>query len=349
MVGRDRAGLAWTAALALLLVPTFVVAVSLGGTSIDPGTVWSVIGGQLTGTLDPTLGGPEPTIVWQVRVPRVLLGALVGALLAVSGVALQALVRNILAEPYLIGVSSGASVGAAIVILFGSVLAMDVAGTPVALTAAAFVGGLAATVAVFLIARMGGRLTPVRLVLAGVTMAYGLSAVTSMLVFMADSRDGARGVLFWLLGSLDGARWSALPLPGALLALGFAVLLWWGRRLDVLAMGDDTALALGVSPGRFRAIAFVLVALCVAAAVAVAGPIGFVGLVVPHLARLLVGASHRAVLPVAAIMGALVMVWADVVARSAMPPRELPIGVVTAIVGAPLLLLLVRRFPGTAG
>lgn len=347
---RRRAPVVWASVLSVALAASMAFAVGTGAFDVPVATVWRVIGHH---TLDTpgavTWAGPVDTIVWQVRLPRVLLAAAVGGLLAITGAALQALVRNILAEPYLIGVSSGASVGAAAVILFGASLRPGLVVLPAVLTGAAFAGGLLATVSVFTLARMAGRITPTRLVLAGITLSYGLSAVTSLLIFLSDSRDGARGVLFWLLGSLDGARWQALPLPWLLLVVGLAALCWWGRRLDALALGDDTALALGVDPTRFRAVVFVAVSLCVAAAVAVAGPIGFVGLVVPHTTRLLVGASHRALLPVSALLGGLVMVWADVVARTVLEPRELPIGVVTALVGAPFLLVLVRRFHGAPG
>lgn len=342
-----RAPMLWVIGLGVALIVSVILAVWFGSSDISFGKVWQVIGHHaFKRPAEISWTEPQDAIVWQVRLPRVLLGVVVGALLAISGVALQALVRNILAEPYLIGVSSGASVGAATVILFGGVLTQRLFMSPLTLTGAAFIGGLVATVSVFALARIGGTVTPTRLVLAGITMSYALSAVTSTMIFVADSRDGARGVLFWMLGSLDGARWSALSVPAILLILGFVALLWWGPYLDVLALGDDTALALGVDPARLRSVVFTVVALCVAGAVAAAGPIGFVGLVVPHVTRLLVGATHRAVLPVAALLGGLVLVWADVVARVALAPRELPIGVVTALVGAPFLLILVRRFNG---
>lgn len=344
---RHRAAELRYAVLIGLVVVTASVGVSLGPVRIPVDVVWRVIGHHLIGypaVADWTLA--QDNITWLVRVPRVLLGLAVGAALAVTGAALQALVRNILAEPYLIGVSSGASTGAAVVLLFGTAL-FGAAGSTV-LAAAAFGGGLAATALVFLTARTGGRLTPMRLVLAGVTVAYALSAVTSFLIFASDRRDGARGVLFWLLGSLDQARWDALPVPTAATLLVTAVLLLWGRRLDAVAIGDDTALSLGTSPTRFRTQAFLVVALGVGAVVAVAGPIGFVGLVVPHLARRWVGGTHRRMLPVAALLGAVFLVWADVLARVAFAPREMPLGIVTALVGAPFLLLLIRRLHSAA-
>jgi iron complex transport system permease protein len=322
-----------------------VLAVGLGPVPVPPGTVVQVLVHHLVG---PVWGTPDwsindDNIVWQIRAPRVLLGAVVGAGLAVSGVAVQAMVRNALADPYLLGVTSGASTGAAAAILFGVGTGLGA----VSLSGTAFLGAVAATALVFLVARIGGRLTPTRLVLAGVAVGYGLSAVTSFLVVAANTRDGARAVMFWLLGSLDQTRWSMLPLPLAAGVLTLAVLLLRARALDALAIGDETALALGTAPGPTRTRLFALVALCVGTIVAVSGAVGFVGLVVPHLARRLVGGEHRAVLPVAALAGALLVVAADLLARVAFQPREVPLGIVTALIGVPWLVALLRRFHGT--
>ncbi len=335
-----RRALGWTAALGLVLLVSVPVAVGLGPVPVPAATAAAVVGHHLLAVpAVPTWTPAEDTIVWLVRTPRVLLGAAVGAALAVAGVALQTLVRNVLAEPYLLGVSSGASTGAALVILFGAGASAGVG----ALTGSAFVGALLATAVVFVLARSGGRITGVRLLLAGVAVGYVLQAVTSFLVFASNSPEGARAVLFWLLGSLAQARWTSVGPLVLATAVTTVVLLGWARRLDALAMGDETARALGTEPARLRAAALVAVALCVGAAVAVSGGIGFVGLVVPHIARLAVGGSHRALLPVAALIGAVFLLWADVAARLAFAPQELPLGIVTAIAGAPLLFVLVRR------
>ncbi|MGH3567373.1 MAG: FecCD family ABC transporter permease [Pseudonocardia sp.] len=337
---RRRCTLLWTGGLAALLVVSIPVAVGLGPVTVPPGTVTSIIGHHLLGFPPVLTGDPsQDSIVWLVRAPRVLLAAVVGAALAMSGVALQTLVRNVLAEPYLLGVTSGASTGAALTILFGVGSAVGASS----LTGSAFVGAVGATGVVFLLARSGGRITSVRLLLAGVAVGYVLSATTSFLIFASDSPDGARAVLFWLLGSLTLARWSSVAIAGVVALVALAVLLVWARHLDALGVGDDTARALGVSPARLRAQALVVVALCVGAAVAVSGGIGFVGLVVPHVARLCVGGVHRRLLPVAALIGATFLIWADVVARMLFDPRELPLGIVTAVVGAPFLFVLVRR------
>lgn len=343
--GRRRRAALWTTGLTLALAVSIAAAISLGTVAIAPTTVWEVIGHRTIG-VPSRLGASvsEENIVWLVRAPRVLLAAVVGAGLAVAGVALQALVRNVLADPYLLGVTSGASFGAALAILFGVGAGLGAS----ALTASAFSGGLAAAACVFLLARLGGRVTAIRLVMAGVAVGYLLSAATSFVVFAADSRDGVRAVLFWLLGSLSQARWSELALPAAAVALATLLLVAWARRLDALALGDTTALALGVDPARLRAAALVVVALLVGAVVAVSGAIGFVGLIIPHVARRFVGSGHRQVLVAAGLLGASFLVWADVLARTAFAPRELPLGIVTAIVGAPFLFLLVRRMSASA-
>ncbi len=338
---RRRHTLTWLGGLSLILLGTIPVAVGIGPVGIPPGTVVRIVGHHLSGLPAlPDWPGSADTIVWLVRIPRVLLGIAVGAGLGMTGVALQALVRNVLADPYILGVTSGASTGAAATILFGVGGGMGAAG----LTGSAFIGGAAATALLFLLARVGGRITSIRLLLAGVTIGFVLSAVTSFLIFLSDAPDGARAVLFWMLGSLARAQWSSIGIAVVVVLAVLVLLVFWARRFDALAVGDDSARTLGVSPDRFRALSLALVSLCVGAVVAVAGGVGFVGLVVPHIARLCVGGAHRRVFPVAALIGAIFLAWADVFARVAFAPRELPLGIVTAVVGAPFLAVLVRRF-----
>ena len=338
---RRRRTVSWLAGLAAGLLVTGVVAVGTGAIGIDPGTVARIVGHRLVGLPGEVTWTPaQEAIVWQVRLPRVLLGMLVGAGLAVCGVALQAMVRNVLADPYLLGINSGASSGAAAAILFG----VGAGFGQYALSGSAFLGALAASLLVFVIARSGGRVTSIRLLLAGVAVGYALYAATSFLIFASGSAEGARSVMFWLLGSLGLARWDALLAVAALVIGGTVLYLTVaGRRLDVLAVGDETAHTLGVSPDRFRLRLLVVVSLCVGVLVSAAGSIGFVGLVVPHLARRLVGAPHARVVPVAALLGAILLVWADVVARVLLAPQEIPIGIITSLLGAPFLLVLIRR------
>ncbi|MEV0687935.1 iron ABC transporter permease [Nocardia sp. NPDC050378] len=326
--------------LLIALAVTVLVAAGLGPVAVPPGTVARIIGHHTFGRpVTPDWTTAQDSIVWLVRVPRVLLGALVGAALAITGAVLQTIVRNVLADPHILGVTSGASTGAAVYLLFG----VSAAATSAALAASAFIGALIATVLLFAISRINGQLTSLRLLLGGVTIGYIFSAATSFLIFASDRPEGARTVLFWLLGSLAPAAWSSVATTVAVVAGALLAVLLMAPRLDALAAGDDTARTLGFAPNRIRLWALLIVALAVGAVVAVAGAIGFVGLIVPHVARLCVGGTHRHLLVVSALLGALFLVIADVGARTVFAPRELPIGIVTAAVGAPLLLLLIRR------
>ncbi|WP_240658609.1 FecCD family ABC transporter permease [Microbacterium sp. CPCC 204701] len=337
---RMRATL-WTLGLAAAAIGSAMVAVGIGPVGIAPEIILRIVGHHVIGFPEqPTWTAAEEAIVWNVRVPRVLLGLVVGAGLALCGAVLQAMVRNMLADPYVLGISGGASTGAAGAILFGVGAVVGEYALPVS----AFVGALAAALLVFAIARAGGMVSSLRLLLSGIAVGYALSAATSLLIFASDSAEGSRSVTFWLLGSLALARWDAvLSIVLVVVAVTFAALVWSGRRLDALAAGDETAHTLGVSPNRTRVGLLVVVSLCTGAVVAAAGAIGFVGLVIPHLARRLVGSVHARMLPVTALLGALFLVWADALARTVMAPRELPIGILTALVGAPFLLVLVRR------
>lgn len=338
---RRRRAVIWLLGLLAAAVATVVVAVGLGAAYVTPGTVAQILGHHLLGLPEAGWRATEEAIVWKVRLPRVLLGALVGAGLAVTGMALQAMVRNMLADPYLLGINSGASSGAAAAILFG-------AGTGLgayALPGSAFLGALAASFLVFALARSGGRVTSLRLLLSGVAVGYLLYGLTSFLIFASGSAEGARSVMFWLLGSLGLAQWDGLLAVVAVAVIATIILLTLsGRGLDALAIGDETAHTLGISPDRFRTLLLVVVALTVGVVVSAAGSIGFVGLVVPHLARRAVGSAHAVAVPAAALMGAILLVWADVLARVLLQPQEIPIGIVTALLGAPFLIVLIRRF-----
>ena len=327
-------------ALTSLTVVSVVVAIGLGPVGVAPPTVLKIIGHHMMGLFDAeSWARTDDAIIWQVRLPRVLLGAIVGAALGVVGVTLQALVRNPLAEPYILGVSSGASAGAAAAILFGvgSWLGRE------SVSLMAFFGALGALALVLALARSSGRITPSRMLVAGVAVAYLLSAVTSLLILFAHSEYGARAVMFWLLGSLANADWSTLPIGYLGMGAGMILVFWWRRRLDLLALGDETAMASGVDPGRTRLQLVIVVAMCVGFAVSLSGGIGFVGLAAPHIARRIIGPIHRHLIPASAAFGALMLVWADVAARMVLQPRELPIGVVTGVLGAPVLVALVRK------
>lgn len=322
--------------LVAVTVVAVSVAVSVGAVAVPLGTVWRSIGAHL-GIAGITLDPIEDQIVWDLRVPRALLALVVGAGLSVAGAVIQAVVRNPLGDPYLLGIVSGASVGAVSVIVLGSSAAAGLS-----LSGAAFVGAMVAFIATFALGRQGGHWPPARLVLAGVAVSYLLSSLTFFLQTRAAPNEVQR-VLFWSLGSVAGARWSDLALPTVVVVVATGWLLLQARRLNALVMGEEAAASLGVDIGRFQFQLMAVTALLTGAVVAVAGGIGFVGLMVPHLARLLVGADHRRVLIATTLVGGVFLLVVDIAARTLTRPVELPIGIVTAAVGAPFFLWLLRR------
>ncbi len=294
------------------------------------------------------VGEPDPmarAILLDVRLPRVALGLAAGAGLAVSGALMQAIFRNPLAEPALVGVSSGAALGAAMVIVFGASLALPAGLRPVALPLAAAVGGGAVTLLVQRVARVGGRTATATLLLAGLAITSLVNAVLGLALHVADDAE-LRNLTFWLLGSLGGARSShvAVAIPAILVPLALALRL--AGPLDALLLGEQEARHLGIDVERLKRKAIALSAIMVGAAVAMSGVIGFVGLLVPHLVRLVLGPGHRLMLPRAALGGAGLLVGADLIARTIVAPSELPIGVLTALLGAPFFLWLLLRQGG---
>ncbi|MEU1281585.1 iron ABC transporter permease [Streptomyces sp. NPDC005805] len=340
--GARRPGVPYPLVLVLLgalLAGAVTVAIAAGSVSVPPGQVWGILLHQVHPALaEPAWTPVRETIVVDVRLPRVLLAGVVGAGLAVTGMALQALVRNPLADPMLLGVSSGASVGAVLVVVFNLTL-FGVFSLPVA----AFLGALTALVAVYFLARSGGRMTTVRLVLAGVATAEVLSALAGFLVVTSNDPHKTQSALRWMLGGLAGTTWTVVWIPVGAVLVGTAVLLGVCRSLNLLLGGEEAAAALGLDVHRFRAALFVLVAVMIGTIVAVSGQIGFVGLIMPHVVRLLVGADHRRALPAAALLGASFLVAADLVARTVISPEEIPVGLLTALVGGPFFLWLMRR------
>ncbi|WP_229711925.1 FecCD family ABC transporter permease [Streptomyces daqingensis] len=324
--------------LALLLV-SVVVAIGLGTAVVTPGDTAWYLWAALTGG---KIGASEATtyqIVWEIRTPRVLLAALVGAGLSTVGVAVQAMVRNALADPYVLGVSSGASVGAVGVTVTGGLAVLGV----YAVSAGAFLGALAASAMVYAAAASRAGMSPLRLILTGVAMALGFQAVMSVIIYLVPNSEATSTVLYWTMGSFGAVTWAALPAVAAAVLLGLVVLRRYGRALDVMALGDETAASLGVDPDRHRKQLLVLISLVTGAMVAVSGAISFVGLVMPHLVRMVVGSTHARVLAVSPLVGAVFMVWTDLVARTLVAPRELPLGVITALVGVPVFVTLMRR------
>ncbi|MGB3358342.1 MAG: iron chelate uptake ABC transporter family permease subunit [Rhodococcus qingshengii] len=317
------------------LAGSAAVAITLGPAGLSVGEVASIVVGHLGGTaadVTPIRDG----IVWDLRLPRTLLAALCGAGLGLCGAIMQSLLRNPLADPFVLGISSGASTGAVLIVILG------VGSGVIGLSSGAFIGAVISFALVLLLAHAAGG-TPDRVILAGVAATQLFSALTSFIVITSADPEQTRGVMFWLLGSLGGADWLDVALCAAVVAVGLAVCLTHSRALDAFAFGEDAASSLGVNVWRVRVTLLLATALMTAVIVSVAGAIGFVGLVLPHAARALVGSNHRRLLPASALIGSIFLVWVDTVARTAIAPQELPAGVVTALVGVPAFAVILWR------
>jgi len=342
---RRRRGAVLLALLAVGLAAAFLLAVGQGAVEIAPGQVLAILGAQVGLDLPWAYDSTQEVVLLAIRLPRACLALLAGAALAVCGATMQGLFRNPLADPGLIGVSTGAAVAAASAIVFGGTLAVVVPFVPVAhlIPVAAFGGALAATFVVYRIASRDGRTDIATMLLAGVAINAIAAAGIGLLVFVSDDQE-LRDLNFWMLGSLSGITWARL-LP-AMLPILVTVLatIVFTRHLDALLLGETEALHLGFDVERVKRMLIVLVALAVGATVALSGVIGFVGLVVPHLVRLAIGPEHRTLLPASILLGATLLLVADLLARSLVLPAELPVGILTACVGGPFFLwLLVRR------
>lgn len=322
-----------------MLVVSIAVTVTIGPAELSIGEVYAVLFDKL-GIAAADVSPIREGIVWQLRLPRTLLAAICGAGLAVCGTILQSLLRNPLADPFVLGISSGASTGAVVVAVLG------VGGGLVSLSSGAFVGALASFALVLALAAGAGGGTA-RIVLAGVAATQLFSALTSFIVLSSADAERTRGVLFWLLGSLAGATWADVSAAAAVCAIGIAVCLWQASTLDAFTFGSSAAATLGVAVGRVRLVLLVVTAMITAVVVSTAGAIGFVGLVLPHAARFLVGPRHSRLLPVAAVIGAVFLVWVDAVARTVFAPQEIPVGVVTALIGVPAFAVLLFRTRST--
>lgn len=333
--------------LVLLLVFALVMAAGLGTVKIPPGEVVRILLGRPFG-LAPDWLPQHEAILLQIRLPRVLMAAVAGSALAMAGVAYQGLFRNPLADPYVIGVSAGSALGGSAAIALLGLPAMAalvarggalIAVGPVPLFA--FVGGLVTVAIVYRLARIGTGVSLVGLLLGGGAIGSLAVSFVSLLLFFTAS-DVREAILFWMMGGLGGASWAKLLWLLPYVAVGLGILLYWARDLNVILMGEETAHHLGVEVERMKRWVLLAGALLTASAVAFCGSIGFVGLVVPHACRFLVGPDHRRLLPVAAVCGAVLLVLADLGARLLLSPQELPVGLVMALLGGPFFIWLLR-------
>ncbi len=328
--------------LAIISVATILLATGLGPVSVAPGTTAKILFRNI-----PMIGDKIPvtwedldmSIVMGLRLPRVCLGMVVGASLAVCGVTMQALVRNNLADPFILGVSSGASACATLSMLFGTFAFL---GT-YAISLSAFIGAAVTIIFVYVISRVRGRIHITQLLLSGVAVSMIMDGITSMIKLGAPNALGLHNAEFWMSGSLAGAKWEYLKLPFGVLVLCMLFLMIHYRGLNLLLLGDESAGALGVNVRRLQKQLILVASLMAGVTIAVSGTIGFVGLMVPHFTRMLVGGDHKKVLPVSALLGGILVVWVDVAARMLMAPEELPVGILTAVIGGPIFIWMLKR------
>lgn len=326
----------WVFVLLLVLTAvTFVAGIVIGPVRIPVLDALScLIGRELPG--DATKQVSE-LIITQIRLPRVLLGLLVGCALAISGTTMQGLFRNPLASPYVLGIASGASTGAALIVMLGLRSALF-------LPIGAFLGGFLAAGTVYILAQGQGKKTSVyTLILAGVAVGALFSAVTSFIIFLSAGSEKATDIVFWIMGGLGRASWTSVYILAPIVLVGTTALVVFSRDLNALSLGEENAFHLGINPEMSKRMMLAVATLLTSSAVAFAGTIGFVGLIIPHIMRLLVGPDHRFLLPLSAMAGAVFLVWADMAARTAVCPAEMPVGIITAFFGAPFFLYLLKR------
>ena len=334
----------WITMILLLaaLIVSLLWAVTIGSVDIQMSDVYRVLLYKIFGIGDGARygSGSMSDIVWFVRLPRLVLAIGIGTALAISGAVMQAVVKNPLADPYTLGLSSGASLGATLAILLGvgSFLGSGYVGI------VAFLGAFLVSLAVVALANVGGRATSVKLILAGTALSSICGAVSNFVLYVLNSSTGAvEAVARWTLGSLAGAKWET-NLWMLLVALAGTLFLWTQyRTLNLMLLGDDNAITLGTDLHRWRILYLLVSALMVGFAVYTAGIIGFVGLIIPHVVRMLFGTDHKKLLPISALLGAIFLLWADVLCRVLLPGKELPIGVLTSLVGAPVFIYLMAR------
>ena len=332
--------------LILLFISSIILGISCGAVDIPPYDVYRVflykVFGIKIGNLDEILNSTLFDIIWGVRMPRVLLGAFAGMALAMVGVIMQATIQNPLGDPYILGLSSGASLGATFSILIGFSGVLSSFGAPLG----AFLGALIASIFVYFLARIGGRITPFKMILAGMVISSICSSLTSLIIFLSKDNEGIRTVNFWMMGSLAGAEWSNIVLPIAISVIPLIYFFTQYRNLNLMVLGDETSITLGLNIEKYRKIYMILSSLITGVIVSVCGTIGFVGIMIPHIVRLIFGTDHKTLLPFSALVGAIFLIWADVIARCAITNMELPIGIITSVIGAPFLLWLMVNGTG---
>ncbi|WP_019911971.1 FecCD family ABC transporter permease [Paenibacillus sp. HW567] len=338
----------FTTVILVLLVITFLsvgAAVSFGQVDIPVSQSYRILLHHITGIqigdAQELTSGSYVDIIWKIRFPRVLMAMFIGAGLTLCGTIMQAAVQNPLADPYILGISSGASLGAtfAILIGFGSMGLLGQTG----IAFWAFAGAVGASLLVLLLASAGGKMTSVKLVLAGMVINALCTAFANFIVYFANNAEGIKTVTFWTMGSLAASSWDKLPLIGVAVLLSVIFFLLQSRVLNTMLLGDEAAVTLGINLSVYRKAYMILTALITGVMVASCGMIGFVGLIIPHMVRGLVGSDHRRLLPASILFGAIFLIWTDVIARTIVPNVELPIGIITALIGAPMFMYMLIK------
>lgn len=332
----------------VILLLALLWALSVGAANLSFSQIFHIVIGQWSNplTYDDPMNSAEQTIIWMLRFPRLLMAVIVGAGLAVAGVVMQAIVKNPLADPYILGISSGASLGATVAILFniGVTLGDNFVGIM------AFLGAMAISFGVLFISNLGGRSNSIKLILAGLALSAVCSSFSGFIVYMADDKEGIQTITYWLMGSLGGAKWSMIPFIGGVVFVSIFFFWLQSRVLNLMLLGDEVAITLGRDLHRYRQVYLIISSLIVGLVVYASGMIGFVGLLIPHVVRMVVGTNHWVLIPFTALSGAIFLVIADGLCRSIIPHVELPIGILISIVGAPTFVyMLVRKNYGFGG
>ena len=348
----------------IVLLLSILLAVTIGAVKIPLGDVYRIVLYNAThikigsfetaiqiGDLDFLSKGTMYEIVWNVRMPRVVLGAVIGVLLSMCGVVMQATVQNPLADPYILGISSGASLGATFSIMIGASAIFTGVLATMGVAFWAFAGALGAMALVMTLAHLGGgRITSAKLILAGCVVGSLCGAFTNLIVYIGQDAENMKNVTYWLMGSMTAARWTNLALPSICMAGGFLFFITQLRTMNTLLLGDEAAITLGVDLGKWRRVYMVLTSLLSAVAVCTCGIVGFVGLMIPHIVRGFVGSDHRFLLPIGALSGGIFLIWTDVLARVIIPNSEIPIGVITSAIGAPIFVyMMIKKSYGFGG
>ncbi|PAB56208.1 FecCD family ABC transporter permease [Anaeromicrobium sediminis] len=327
--------------LSVGLIASIIASISLGPITLDFKEVWKIIASKLffKEIFQCTWKKTTESIVWNLRFPRTLLAIIAGAGLSLCGIMMQALTKNPLANPYILGISSGASTGAVMIIIFGGSSIFGIQNVSIG----AFIGALLASLLVFILSRQNGVFSSTRLVLTGVSIAALFSSITSFLIFTAQDYSKVHEALFWMTGSLGGAKWGNLLWPSAWLLISYVFLIIFSRGLNSLLLGEGVAITLGVDTKFLKNMILCLGSILTGFVVSITGVIGFVGLIVPHICRTLVGADHKRVSTLSLLLGPILLIWADILARMIARPEEIPIGVITALLGAPFFIWLIRK------